>query len=597
MSLSGLNTSVSVATGPPFEPGDSNCLVVNENIIQDGSGCNGSIIIQDGVTSIGNYSFMGADFLVHIRIPSTVTSIGDGAFIGLDRLESVVFEPGSQLLSIGSYAFADTLEMESFSIPNGVTSIGGNAFNGAIKLTNITIPSSLTAIGDSTFQGATGLTNITIPSSVASIGISAFEGASALTSIVIPNGITEISERTFYGASSLTSVGIPGTVTTIGNRAFESAASLVSITIPSSVTTIRDYVFKDASALSAVRFLGIPPSVWLGSFLGVHPNAKALVNRSQFDSFTAELSNPSSDWTGITPEVFTFPSSDLSCLNSSSTQVLSGVDCVGSITIPNNFTTIDDTAFFHAESLTSITLPSTLTSIGARAFESATSLSLILLMGAAPSVGVDAFLNVASGAIVRIDQVHQSSYVLVDGLWNGLVLEVIIPPVSNTTTSGNAALDQEIERLREAEKKLARANLVTLVRESAPLTLDLFNQASISGVTAKNFQGVAAEIAELPIDRRSQIDEILKIARKFEVVDKVASSDRIYSSMLQEVGLIAQDSKHKAALTAALRKLPASERTSYLAIKQAIDAQMTEIQTRKTRLSEVVAQIAARRKG
>ena len=158
-------------------------------------------------------------------------------------------------------------------------------------------------------------------------------------------------------------------------------------------------------------------------------------------------------------------------------------------------------------------------------------------------------------------------------------------------------IQKAAKKQREAEIVLARTEITERLKSFKAIDLETFNKADIAGVTSRNIEAVQKEIIELPIEIRGDLSSVLRIVRKFEVVDKVATSDRIYSSMLQEVGLIPQDSKHKAALTAALRKLPASERTSYLAIKQAIDAQMAEIQTRKTRLSEVVAQIAARRKG
>ena len=573
-SIIGFSTPQSIASSPPFESGDIACLTITESVVTSGSDCNGSISIPEGVTDIGDSAFYFANSLTSIFIPEGVRTIGSSAFQSASALASI-------------------------SIPNSVISIGHSAFRGTTLLETIRIPNGVTEIADLTFYEATSLQSVEIPNTVTSIGFRAFYKTLALASITLPNSITTIEGQAFEEARALTSIVIPKGVTLIRSFTFYRASALTYVEIPSSVTTIDSQAFLDMESLQTIRLLGLPPTTGMEAFHLLDANAKALINRSKWESFTASDNylSVSNKWAGLTLEVYTFPTGDLSCLEKVSTSILSGVDCVGPITIPNNTSSLQDNAFSNAESLTSITLPSTLTSIGARAFESATSLSLVRLLGAAPTVGTDAFLNIASGSIARIDQVHQSSYVLVDGLWNWLVLEVIIPPVSNTTASGNAALDREIERLREAEKKLARTNLVTLAKGSAPLTLDLFSQASISGVTAKNFPGVAAEIAELPIDRRSQIDEILKIARKFEVVDKVASSDRIYSSMLQEVGLISQDSKHKAALTAALRKLPASERTSYLAIKQAIDAQMAEIQSRKTRLSEVVAQIAARRKG
>jgi len=74
------------------------------------------------------------------------------------------------------------------------------------------------------------------------------------------------------------------------------------------------------------------------------------------------------------------------------------------------------------------------------------------------------------------------------------------------------------------------------------------------------------------------------------------ASDRftsVYSDSLIEIGLIPAGSKHKAALTAAIKKLPASERSSYEAIKAAIDAELADIQARnnwtKTILSRIVS--------
>jgi hypothetical protein len=158
-------------------------------------------------------------------------------------------------------------------------------------------------------------------------------------------------------------------------------------------------------------------------------------------------------------------------------------------------------------------------------------------------------------------------------------------------------LAKAAEKEREAEKSAARVEILERLSGSQVIDLQTFYKASIAGVTPQNIDAIQREIAELPLDSRTDINAIIAVARKFEVVDKVASNQKIYSGMLQEIGLIPQDSKNKAALTAALRKLPASERSSYLAIKQAIDAQMTEIQTRKQRLSEVLASIAARRQG
>ena len=113
--------------------------------------------------------------------------------------------------SIGEYAFFYCTSLESIIIPNSVTSIGNLAFFGCTSLTSITIPDSVTSIGDNAFSGCESLTSITIPSSVTSIGNWAFSGCTSLESITIPNGVTSIGDSAFWGCSNLTTINYTGT--------------------------------------------------------------------------------------------------------------------------------------------------------------------------------------------------------------------------------------------------------------------------------------------------------------------------------------------------------------------------------------------------
>jgi hypothetical protein len=150
---------------------------------------------------------------------------------------------------------------------------------------------------------------------------------------------------------------------------------------------------------------------------------------------------------------------------------------------------------------------------------------------------------------------------------------------------------------REAEKKSARALISIDFKSYTNTKLNFFKQAEINGITAQNLEAVQAEITALPEHSSGDIAGILKIARKYEVVGMIAS-DRVtsvYSDALVEIGLIPADSKHKAALTAAIKKLPAADRSSFAAIKVAIDAEMAEIQARINRSKSVLSRIASHR--
>ena len=87
-------------------------------------------------------------------------------------IKRVVMQQG--VTSIGDHAFWDCSGLTSVTIPDGVTSIGGDAFSGCAALTTVEIPNGVTAIGGSTFSNCIRLAKVTIPKSVTSIGKNAF---------------------------------------------------------------------------------------------------------------------------------------------------------------------------------------------------------------------------------------------------------------------------------------------------------------------------------------------------------------------------------------------------------------------------------------
>ena len=144
-----------------------------------------------------------------------------------DKIKSVIIEDG--IASIGHLAFYNHGNLNSVEISSSVTSIGGWVFDGCTSLTHINIPNSVTSMGFGVFNNCTSLTHINIPNSVTSIGNLTFYNCTSLTQINIPNSVTSIGIQTFESCTSLTHINIPNSVNSIRNVAFQYCTSLTSI--------------------------------------------------------------------------------------------------------------------------------------------------------------------------------------------------------------------------------------------------------------------------------------------------------------------------------------------------------------------------------
>ena len=92
-----------------------------------------NILINNGVTSIGDYAFDSCTSLEQIEIPEGVTSIGMATFLGCTSLEQIKIP--EEVTSIRKGAFYGCTSLKQVEIPEGVTSIGDDAFFNCNSLT------------------------------------------------------------------------------------------------------------------------------------------------------------------------------------------------------------------------------------------------------------------------------------------------------------------------------------------------------------------------------------------------------------------------------------------------------------------------------
>ena len=240
------------------------------------------VVIENGVTNVGNFAFYFCKSLTSTVLPNGVTSIGNYSFSGCNSLKSITI-PNS-IKSFGDGAFSSCSSLPGIIIPDGVTFIGAEAFYHCSKIKDITIPDSVISIGEDAFRMCS-FKSLFIPKNVTSIGSGVTSWCTALTSLevdenntvyyssgncimkksnnaliagcktsVIPNGVTAIEENAFAGIN-VVSITIPDSVTKIGAWAFCGAA-FTSITIPKSLTDIAYGAFYLCSYLSDVYYSG-----------------------------------------------------------------------------------------------------------------------------------------------------------------------------------------------------------------------------------------------------------------------------------------------------------------------------------------------------
>ena len=224
----------------------SDFVIENGDLINY-TGKGGDVVIPEGVTKIGSFTFYGCENLRSIVIPEGVTEIGYNAFYGCENLQSFIIPKG--VTKIGPLAFSGCHNLRSIVIPESVNEIEIKAFSGCKNLQSVVIPESVNKIGNGAFCGCEKLadengfaivrnvlysyhgndSNVVIPKHVEKIGKSSFFHCEKLQSIVIPEGITEIESSAFVGCENLQRVVIPNSIIKIGESIFDSCPNILYV--------------------------------------------------------------------------------------------------------------------------------------------------------------------------------------------------------------------------------------------------------------------------------------------------------------------------------------------------------------------------------
>lgn len=359
-----------------------------------------SVVIDDGITSVGSSAFYNCKLLTSVQIGSGVVSINEAAFYQCTLLSEVILSEG--LTTIGTAAFCQCSSLAEISLPSTVTTIGSYAFQN-VDMDSFDIPSSTTSIDCYAFFGSSigaytvaegnetySASNGVVYSADQTI-LYFYPAGSSAKAFSVPSSVKEIADYAFGASENLQSINF-GSVTTLGYAAFQ-GSGLVNLVIPDTITTVDDYTFAWCESLQSVIFGNSLSETTLGMF---------------------------------------YQCSALSSI------------------VYGSLTSIGHASFAYCTSLTEVTLPSTVTSIVNGAFAECSNLVSFTSLGLTGSIPYQTFLRCTKLTTVNlnegVEEILRAAFYACSGLEEITLPESVtyVHSIAFPTTTEITCLDTEM---------------------------------------------------------------------------------------------------------------------------------------------------------
>ncbi|MGM9562632.1 MAG: leucine-rich repeat protein, partial [Faecousia sp.] len=337
-----------------------------------------SVIVEEGVTTLGVYAFQYCTALTSISLPTS-------------------------LQQINTLCFQECTALSEITLPEGLTTIGYGAFN-LCGLTAIHLPATLTSIELRAFYGCTALNKITIaeenPAFLVQDGVLYNKDITKLIlcpgdrvePLVIPDTVTYIESDGFSNCTKLTELTLPDGLPLVGNP-FSFCNGLLNIHVYDSNPNYAevDGVLFSKNLQNLLKF----PCGRTGRY--DIPNGTVVICSEAF----CRMKNPMVVTMPDTVEVIASRAFSYSTgltqitLSGGLREIYSGAfeGCtqMGNVILPETLTLLDAACFDSCRSMTEITVPAQVARVSSRAFRSCSSLKKVVLEGRVTEIGSYAF--------------------------------------------------------------------------------------------------------------------------------------------------------------------------------------------------------------
>ena len=314
-----------------------------------------TVVIESGVTSIGDYAFYGHGMLKNVSVASSVKSVGAYSFAGAKSLEKITLPDTVATIDYG--AFYRCKSLKDISIP-AVTTIYDAAFETCSSLESIVLPGTLKNLAVSAFFDCTSLTDIEVEEE--NTAFSSIDGnlyskdkttlflyANGKTDehFAVPDGVLNIGDYAFY-RTSLGSIEFTPDLKGIGENAFYGSTALSSVYLPPSLETVGRWAFAECSNLTEVD-LGAVKKIGAYAFYG--------------DSLIEQICLPDTAFeigTGAFADCIALANIDFSAVQTIGDYAFWGCNSLEALVIPESVTLVGINAFMDCDSLKSVRIDS-----------------------------------------------------------------------------------------------------------------------------------------------------------------------------------------------------------------------------------------------
>lgn len=235
-----------------------------------------TVVIPDSVETVGYAAFLDC-CMDEVTVPKNITSIGEYAFGYFIDIEEIMLDPDFTIYGY-TYSIAETyakdnnISFNSIGVRNAPTkgkcgklvewsyskSSRKLTFSGSGKMYNYGWDDVTETYRDTPWYiYSQEIEKVVFKNGIKNIGNAVLAGCWYLNSVSIPSSVTTIGEYAFNACEELEKIKLPSKATIIGEGAFDSCFSLYSINIPSKVKTIGPSAFYDCD----ITFIDIPKSV------------------------------------------------------------------------------------------------------------------------------------------------------------------------------------------------------------------------------------------------------------------------------------------------------------------------------------------------